>query len=80
MRIDSAADLNRVKASGKIGVLIGLQNSEHFRNPNDVDTFHSLGQRVSQLTYNARNLIGNGVDRAARRRASATSAWRSSST
>jgi membrane dipeptidase len=60
MRIDSAADLNRVKASGKIGVLIGLQNSEHFRNPNDVDTFHSLGQRVSQLTYNARNLIGNG--------------------
>jgi membrane dipeptidase len=61
MRIDSAADLNRVKASGKIGVLIGLQNSEHFRNPNDVDTFHSLGQRVSQLTYNARNLIGNGA-------------------
>jgi membrane dipeptidase len=61
MRIDSAADLNRVKASGKIGVLIGVQNSEHFRNPNDVDTFHSLGQRVSQLTYNARNLIGNGA-------------------
>jgi len=25
-----------------------------------VDTFHNLGQRVSQLTYNARNLIGNG--------------------
>jgi membrane dipeptidase len=26
----------------------------------DVDHFHGLGQRVSQLTYNARNLIGNG--------------------
>ena len=61
MRIDSAADLDRVKASGKIGVLIGIQNSEHFRNPNDVDAFHVLGQRVSQLTYNARNLIGNGA-------------------
>ena len=60
MRVDSPADLERVKASGKIGVLIGIQNSEHFRNPSDVDTFHILGQRVSQLTYNARNLIGNG--------------------
>jgi len=60
MRIDSAADLNRVKSSGKIGILIGLQNSEQFRRPDDVDFFHGIGQRVSQLTYNARNLIGNG--------------------
>jgi membrane dipeptidase len=61
MRVDSAADLERVKGSGKIGVLLGLQNSEHFRNPNDVTFFYNLGQRVSQLTYNARNLIGNGA-------------------
>ena len=60
MRIDSAADLKRVKASGKIGILLGLQNSEHFRRPDDVDFFRGLGQRVSQLTYNSRNLIGNG--------------------
>jgi membrane dipeptidase len=40
--------------------LLGLQNSEHFRRPDDVDFFRGLGQRVSQLTYNARNLIGNG--------------------
>lgn len=59
-RIDSAADLKRVKKSGKIGVILGLQNSEHFRRPDDVDFFRALGQRVSQLTYNARNLIGNG--------------------
>ncbi len=58
-RIDSPARLARVKGSGKIGVLLGLQNSEHFRRPDDVDLFYSLGQRVSQLTYNARNLIGN---------------------
>jgi membrane dipeptidase len=60
MRIDSAADFRRVKASGKVGILPGLQNSEHFRRPADVAFFFGLGQRVSQLTYNARNLIGNG--------------------
>jgi membrane dipeptidase len=60
MRIDSPADLDRVKTSGKVGVLIGVQNSEHFRNVEDVELFHGLGQRVSQLTYNARNRIGDG--------------------
>ena len=60
-RVDSAADLKRVKKSGKIGVILGIQNSEHFRRPDDVDLFRGLGQRVSQLTYNARNLIGNGA-------------------
>src|SRR6185369_10685921 len=60
MRIDSAADLDRVKRSGKIGVLLGLQNSEQFRTLADVNFFHGIGQRVSQLTYNARNMIGNG--------------------
>lgn len=60
MRIDSASDLDRVKRSGRIGVLLGLQNSEQFRTPADVNFFHGLGQRVSQLTYNSRNMIGNG--------------------
>ena len=60
MRIDSAADFDRVKANGKIGVLIGIQNSDHFQRPDHVDFFWNLGQRVSQLTYNSRNWIGNG--------------------
>jgi membrane dipeptidase len=60
MRIDSVADLERVKSSGKIGVIIGVQNSEHFRRLDDIDYYFALGQRVSQLTYNARNMIGNG--------------------
>lgn len=59
-RIDSPGDFLRVKGSGKVGVILGLQNSEHFRRPDDVNVFYGLGQRVSQLTYNARNLIGNG--------------------
>jgi membrane dipeptidase len=60
MRIDSASDFKRLKNSGKIGIILGLQNSEQFRRPDDVDFFRGLGQRVSQLTYNSRNLIGNG--------------------
>jgi membrane dipeptidase len=60
MRIDSAADLARVKGSGKFGILPGLQNAQHFRRPSDVPFFFGLGERVAQLTYNSRNLIGNG--------------------
>lgn len=60
-RIDSVEDLQRAKDDGRIGVLIGTQTSSHFRTPEDVDLFHGLGQRVSQLTYNSRNLIGNGA-------------------
>jgi len=60
IRIDSNSDLERVKASGRVGILLGVQNSDHFRAPADVDFFRGLGQRVSQLTYNSRNLIGNG--------------------
>ena len=61
MRIDTADDLDRVHGSGRTGILIGLQDSSHFRSPDDVNTFHALGQRVSQLTYNSRNMIGNGA-------------------
>jgi membrane dipeptidase len=59
-RIDTAGDFKRIKGSGKVGVILGLQNAQHFRRPDDVNAFHALGQRVSQLTYNSRNLIGNG--------------------
>ena len=60
VRIDSADDLSRVHGSGKAGILIGVRNAQHFRTVDDVDLFHGLGQRVSQLTYNSRNRIGNG--------------------
>jgi membrane dipeptidase len=37
-----------------------MQNSDHFRTADDVDRFYALGQRLSQLTYNARNRLGFG--------------------
>ncbi|PYI85654.1 MAG: dipeptidase [Verrucomicrobia bacterium] len=60
MRVDDAQSIDAAKGAGKIGIILGLQNSEHFRTPDDVDHFYQLGQRISLLTYNSRNLIGNG--------------------
>ena len=51
LRIDSPGDIGRAKAKGKIGIVIGQQNSVHFRTVDDVDRFYAMGQRVSQLTY-----------------------------
>jgi membrane dipeptidase len=59
-RVASIEDLARVPRLGKIGVVVGFQNSDHFRTRADVEAFHRLGQRVSQLTYNERNRIGSG--------------------
>ena len=54
------SDLPAAKQNKKIGILLGMQNSDHFRSPEDVDRFHALGQRLSQLTYNSRNRLGFG--------------------
>jgi membrane dipeptidase len=59
-RIASPADLVTVPAQGRIGIVLGFQNSTHFRTALDVQAFHALGQRVSQLTYNAHNRLGSG--------------------
>ena len=60
VRVDSADDFAKAKSTGRIGVILGVQNSEHFRTLKDVEDFYALGQRVSQLTYNTRNFLGNG--------------------
>jgi membrane dipeptidase len=59
VRIDCPADLETAKASVRLGIVIGQQNSRHFRTVADVDCFYNLGQRVSQLTYDD-NAIGGG--------------------
>ncbi|HUA84729.1 MAG TPA: membrane dipeptidase [Bryobacteraceae bacterium] len=61
LRISTAADFARAKNSGRYGILFGLQNSTHFRKPDDVDVFYGLGQRSGQLTYNYGNLLGAGA-------------------
>lgn len=59
IRVCSPADVARAKAEGKLGIIVGQQNSNHFRTVDDVDAFYKLGQRVSQLTYRD-NLLGGG--------------------
>jgi membrane dipeptidase len=60
IRIDDVGDFDRVRAPGKVGVMLTFQNSDHFRSPDDVTTFFGLGQRASQLTYNYANRLGAG--------------------
>lgn len=62
LRVDSVADFERARTSGKIGILIGQQNSRHFRTVDDVDSFYRLGQRVSQLTYDDNEIGGGSTD------------------
>jgi len=62
VRISSAPQFGWVKRGDRVGILLGFQNSDHFRNLDDVDAFHRSGQRVSQLTYNLENAIGCGYE------------------
>lgn len=59
--IGSVDDLIASRAAGKIGVIVGNQNSDHLMTTQDVELFYHLGQRCSQLTYNSQNLLGSGA-------------------
>lgn len=57
----TAADIERAHAEGKRGLVIDFQNTLAIGDELDrIDTFHGLGLRMVQLTYNLRNLVGDG--------------------
>ena len=57
----TAADILAAKETGKTGVVLGWQNSSPIGNDLDrLALFHALGVRIVQITYNERNLVGNG--------------------
>jgi membrane dipeptidase len=58
--VGAASDLDKAKDRHKIAVIMGLQNADEFRTPQDVKKFYQLGLRCAQLTYNTQNLIGSG--------------------
>jgi membrane dipeptidase len=60
VRVDSYADLTRAKQEGRIGVVLGMQDANHLRGLADIDMFYGMGQRLTQLTYNATNHLGAG--------------------
>jgi membrane dipeptidase len=59
--IGSADDIERVHRQDKRGVVIDFQNTTPFGDELDrIQHFHNLGLRMVQLTYNLRNLVGDG--------------------
>jgi membrane dipeptidase len=60
LRVDGPPDLARAQQDGKIGVILGMQDANHLRSVDDVDAFYKMGQRLTQLTYNSANLLGDG--------------------
>ena len=54
-------DIARAKKDNTLGLILGFQNTEMLeRDISRLDVFHKLGIRIIQLTYNDRNLIGDG--------------------
>jgi membrane dipeptidase len=60
LRVDGPGDLVRAKQDGRIGIILGMQDANHLRSVDDVDAFYKMGQRLTQLTYNSANNLGNG--------------------
>jgi membrane dipeptidase len=57
----TVSEIRAAKHSGKLAIVRHLQGTDPIENDVDLtDAFHSLGVRVFQLTYNARNLVGDG--------------------
>jgi membrane dipeptidase len=61
LQIETAADFDRARAEGKIGLVMGWQNSRPIADELDrLYFFRRLGLRIMQLTYNFRNALGDG--------------------
>lgn len=61
MKVNTAADILRAKAEGKVGIFYGFQNMVQIGDKLDrIDTFANLGVGVMQLTYNPANAVGDG--------------------
>jgi len=61
--VRSVADIDDAKSSGRLGIILGLgfQHTEMMGRELDwLNRFNDLGVRSIQLTYNKRNLMGDG--------------------
>ena len=60
-KITSVEDIYRTKKEKKLGLIFGFQDTTMFEDKLEhIDTFYNLGMRITQLTYNLRNLVGDG--------------------
>lgn len=59
--VRTTADIGRAKAEGKVGIILGTQNTWCIEDRLDyLAVFKGLGVGVMQLTYNTQNLVGSG--------------------
>jgi membrane dipeptidase len=60
-QVRTVADLLDAKATGRMGLVLGFQDTTPYGSDlGTMDVFHQMGVRVVQLTYNLRNLVGDG--------------------
>ncbi|HJX28960.1 MAG TPA: membrane dipeptidase, partial [Thermoanaerobaculia bacterium] len=61
LKVRSVADLQEAKRSRRLGLIYGFQDTLSIGDDLDrIQTFYQLGVRIIQLTYNRRNLAGDG--------------------
>lgn len=61
MKFRNARDLAEAKRTGRLAIIYGFQDTTPFgEDLARLDTFRGLGVRIVQLTYNRRNLVGDG--------------------
>jgi membrane dipeptidase len=61
LQVRSAADIRRAKETGRVGIILGWQNTSALDGDiRTLELFHDVGVRVVQLTYNTQNFVGAG--------------------
>jgi membrane dipeptidase len=61
LHVKRGADLKRAKESKRAGMIFGVQNLAMIGGDlSKLGVLHDLGVRITQLTYNVRNLLGDG--------------------
>lgn len=59
--VRSVSDIDDASANGKVGIVIGWQNSDGFgQRPQNVELFADAGLRTVSLTFNSANAAGSG--------------------
>jgi len=61
MQVETIADIAKARESGKLGIIFGVQTGSIVGTDMYLWSIaHKLGCRIAQLTYNERNLLGDG--------------------
>ncbi len=59
--VRDTSDIKTAYEENKIGLLAGFQNGSPIEDKiENIEPLHNMGVRVIQLTYNERNLLGDG--------------------